>query len=283
MMTMSKNDRHERFAALHQSGCFVMPNPWDAGSARILAAHGAKALATTSAGYAFTLGRPDMGTVTRDEALAHAETILAATPLPVSGDFENGFGDSPDHVGETVRLAGEVGLSGCSIEDTMMENGAPAYAFDLAVERIGAGADAARSLGRPFVFCARADGIMNGSYDTDEAIRRLQAFEKAGADLLYAPLPPDMDALGRIVASVTKSVNALVAGPFTQFGLPDFAALGVRRLSVGSALARATHAVIASAAQHMAAGNFSDLRNGASGGEIDALLEKGAGPADRPA
>jgi len=273
---VNTNERHERFAEMHKTGCFVMPNPWDAGTARLLAAHGAKALGTTSAGLAFTLGRTDMGTVTRDEALTHAQTILAATPLPVSGDFENGFGDRPDDVAETVRLAGEVGLSGCSIEDTVMEGTNPAYEFDLAVERIAAGVDAARRLSRPFVFCARADGVMNGHYDTDEAIRRLQAFENAGADLLYAPLPPSMEELSRIASSVSKPINALVAGPFTRYSLPDFAAIDVRRLSVGSALARATHAIVNQAARSLANGNFSDLQNGASGSEIDALLEKGA-------
>jgi len=128
--------RHQQFQDLHRAGCFVIPNPWDAGSARMMAAAGARALATTSSGFAFTLGRPDMGTVTRDEALAHAEAIVAATPLPVSGDFENGFRDDPDGVAETVRLAAEAGLSGCSIEDTLMVEGNPAYEFGLAVEQI---------------------------------------------------------------------------------------------------------------------------------------------------
>src|SRR5690554_2156685 len=154
--------RHESFHALHQAGCFVIPNPWDAGSARMMAALGARALATTSAGFAFTLGRPDKGRVTREEALAHAESIVAATDLPVSGDFENGFADEPDRVAETVRLAREAGLSDCSIEDIRMVEGNPAYDFDAAVERIRAGADAARSLPDPFVLCARADGVMTG-------------------------------------------------------------------------------------------------------------------------
>ena len=134
-----------------------MPNPWDAGSARKMADHGATALATSSAAQAFVLGRPDMGTLSRDEALAHAQDILAATPLPVSGDFENGFGDAPEDVAETVRRAGEIGLSGCGIEDTVMSPGNPAYDFDLAVERIRAAVAAARALGRPFVLTARAD------------------------------------------------------------------------------------------------------------------------------
>lgn len=269
--------RHEDFHALHQSGCFVIPNPWDAGSARLMAALGAKALATTSAGFAFTLGRPDMGHVTRDEALAHAEAIVAATPLPVSGDFENGFADAPDDVAETVRLAAEAGLSGCSVEDTMMVEGNPAYEFDLAVERVRAAAAAAKALGRPFVFCARADGVMNGVYDTDEAIRRIQAFEAAGADLLYVPLPPDMASLKRVVESVSRPVNALAAGRFANFSKNDFAAAGVRRISVGSAVARATHKVIVDATTAMLDnGDFSPLLAVMPGSEIDALLLKGA-------
>lgn len=270
--------RHEAFHALHQSGCFVIPNPWDAGSARMMAALGAKALATTSAGFAFTLGRPDMGTVTRYEALAHAEAIVAATPLPVSGDFENGFADAPDDVAETIRLAAEAGLSGCSVEDTMMIDGNPAYEFGLAVERIRAAASAARSLGRPFVFCARADGVMNGVYDTVEAIRRIRAFEEAGADLLYVPLPPDMDSLKRIVDSVSKPVNALAAGPYVRYSVEEFADLGVRRISTGSAIARATHRVIADTVSAMLdKGDFTPLANGMKG--IDRLLLKGANDA----
>jgi len=271
-------ERHAAFEALHQSGCFAIPNPWDIGSARLMAACGAKALATTSAGHAFTLGRPDMGRVTRDEALAHAQDLIAATPLPVSGDFENGFGDSPGEVALTVQLSGEVGLSGCSIEDTQMVGGNPPYPFDLAVERIRAAAGAARALGRPFVLCARADGVMNGHYDTDEAIRRVRAFEDAGADLLYVPLPPDMAALERIAASVEKPVNALAAGPFTSVTLEQFAAAGVRRVSIGSAMARLTHKVIVDATRAIIGhGDFSQLSKGISGDTIDDLLVTGAG------
>lgn len=269
--------RHEAFAALHQSGCFVIPNPWDAGSARMMAAGGAAALATTSAGFAFTLGRPDMGTVTRDEALAHAQEILAATALPVSGDFENGFGDTPDDVAETVRRAGEIGLSGCSIEDTRMVGGAPAYEADLALERIRAGVSAARALGRPFVFCARADGVMNGSYDVAEALRRLQAFEAAGADLLYAPLLPDAAALETVVAGLRAPLNVLAVGRMAKLGVAGLAARGVRRISLGSALARATHALIHDRmTDTLEKGDFSGLRVSTSGDEIDAMLIKGA-------
>jgi 2-methylisocitrate lyase-like PEP mutase family enzyme len=270
--------RHQAFWDLHQAECFVIPNPWDAGSARMMAALGAKALATSSAAHAFTLGRADMGGVSRDEALAHAEMMVAATPLPVSGDFENGFGDAPDVVAETVRLAAEVGLSGISVEDTQMVAGNPAYAFDLAVERIRAGAVAARALGRPFVFCARADGVMNGSYDLAEGIRRLQAFEAAGADLLYLPMPKSRADLTKVTFAVKAPVNALAAGLFRRMSLLDFAHMGVRRVSTGSQIARLTHAAIRDSVQDMLGpGLFTPLLDSAAGSEIDALLIRGAG------
>jgi 2-methylisocitrate lyase-like PEP mutase family enzyme len=269
--------RHLAFHDLHQQGCFVIPNPWDRGSARMMAALGAKALATSSAAHAFTLGRPDLGGVSRDEALAHAQDLIAATPLPVSGDFENGFGDTPEEVAETVRLSGEVGLSGISVEDTQMVPGNPAYAFDLAVERIRAGAAAARALGRPFIFCARADGVMHGTYDLAEGIRRLQAFERAGADLLYLPCPPDVAGLKQIIASVTRPVNALAVGPFKTLTVADLARTGVRRISTGSQIARLTHAAIRDSVSAMLTeGSFAPLTRTASGDEIDALLLKGS-------
>ncbi len=269
-------DRHDTFALLHGAGCFVMPNPWDRGSARVMAALGAKALATSSAAHAFTLGRPDMGGVTRDEALAHAEDIVSATALPVSGDFENGFVDAPEDVAETIRLAAEAGLSGCSIEDTQMIDGNPAYDFGLAVERIKAAVSASRSVGRSFVLTARADGVMNGVYDLAEGIRRLQAFEAAGADCLYLPVPPGMEELKTILSSVSAPVNALAAGPLTDHDQREFASLGVRRISLGSMPARVTHAALVSAMQNvLGSGDFSALQSAASGGDIDRLLEEG--------
>jgi len=270
--------RHQAFHDLHRSGCFVIPNPWDAGSARMMAALGAQALATSSAAHAFTLGRADLGGVSRDEALAHAEMIVAATNLPVSGDFENGFADDPDGVAETVRLASEAGLSGCSIEDTWMIAGNPSYDFSVAVERIRAAVSAARGLGRPFVLCARADGVMHGSYDLDEGIRRLQAFEAAGADLLYLPVPPDRAGLARVLASVSGPVNALAAGPLRALSVAAMAAMGVRRISTGSQIARVAHAAIRDAMTGMLHdGTFAGLRGAASDDEIDALLQRGAG------
>jgi 2-methylisocitrate lyase-like PEP mutase family enzyme len=273
---MRLDQRHQLFHDLHQAGCFVIPNPWDRGSARMMAALGAKALATSSAAHAFTLGRPDLGGVSRDEALAHAQDLLAATDLPISGDFENGFGDSPDTVAETVRLAAEAGLSGISVEDTQMIPGNAPYAFDLAVDRIRAGVSAARTLGRPFVFCARADGVMHGTYDLSEGIRRLQAFESAGADLLYLPVPPGRAELAKILGSVTRPVNALAAGPLKAMTIAELAAMGVRSISTGSQIARLTHAAIRDATVALLdQGSFAPLAATASGDEIDELLLKG--------
>lgn len=270
-------ERHQKFHALHQQGCFVIPNPWDMGSARMMAASGAVALATSSAAFAFTLGRPDMGHVTREEALKHAEDIVRATPLPVSGDFENGFADAPDDVAETIRLAAEAGLSGCSIEDTQMTEGNPAYDFEFAVDRIKAAVDAARSLKQPFILCARADGVMNGVYDLDEGIRRIQAFERVGADLVYIPVPPGPEELRRVIASVKAPVNALAAGPLTKLSVKEIAAIGARRISLGSMIARVTHAAIADQMDAIIKdGDFTKLSAAASGSKINAMLEAGA-------
>lgn len=268
-----------RFRALHRPGQpFVLANAWDVGSARMLAALGAEAIGTSSAAHAFTLGRPDMGGVSRDEALAHAEALVAATPLPVSGDFENGFGAAPETVAETVNLAAETGLAGISVEDTDLP-GSGAYEFDLAVDRIRAGVEAAKALDDDFVLLARADGVLNRSYDLDEGIRRLQAYEAVGADALYLPLPPDLDSLRRVCASVSAPVNALVAGPFTRHSRQELADAGVARISLGSSLARATHRVIADAARAMFDnGDFSLLAAGIGGNEVDRLLEEGARP-----
>jgi 2-methylisocitrate lyase-like PEP mutase family enzyme len=273
----STDDRQQVFAALHRRGCFVIPNPWDVGTARVMAACGAQALATTSGGFAFTLGRPDSGHVTRDEALTHAESIVRATPLPVTGELENGYADDPDGVAESVHLAAEVGLSGCSIEDTRMVEGHPPYDLDAAVERVVAAVDTARSLPHPFVLCARADGVLTGAYDVDEAVRRIQAFERAGADLLYVPTPPSPLDQQRIVEAVGTPVNALSAGALAGLSLADFAAMGVRRVSIGSRLASVTHAVVRDVTQALCGdGDLSGLAGAAAGDDIDALLHAGA-------
>ncbi|MCP5085896.1 MAG: isocitrate lyase/phosphoenolpyruvate mutase family protein [Rhodobacteraceae bacterium] len=272
---MPRHDPGPAFRALHQKGNpFILANAWDIGSAKVLAALGAQALGTTSSGHAFTLGLPDMGHVTRDQALAHAADLVAATPLPVSGDFENGYGDAPEVVAETVRLACEAGLAGCSIEDTSFPTSAP-YDFDLAVERIKAAVAATRALPRDLVLVARADGIMNRQYDIDEALRRLKAFEATGADCLYAPLPKTVDDLRRICSEIKKPVNALAAGPlYTQVSRQDYADMGVARISLGSALARFVHSAIVEGAKPILEdGDFSALADAMPGKDLEALLQ----------
>ncbi|WP_425101209.1 isocitrate lyase/PEP mutase family protein [Tropicibacter sp. S64] len=262
-----------RFRDLHRPGDpFILANAWDIGSARMLAGLGAQAIGTSSAAHAFTLGRPDMGQVTRDEALTHAQTLVSAVNLPVSGDFENGFGEAPETCAETVRLSCEAGLAGISIEDTALPDDSP-YDRALAIERIRAAAAAARALPRDFILCARADGVMNGHYDLTEAIARIQGYEQAGADCVYIPLPPTFDDVATICQSVKVSVNVLVAGKFTSHLRLQYAKVGVARLSLGSALARATHRVIHDAARKMFDdGDFSGLMPSISGAEVDKLL-----------
>ncbi|MCZ4354462.1 isocitrate lyase/phosphoenolpyruvate mutase family protein [Roseovarius aestuarii] len=261
------------FRNLHRKGDpFVLANAYDLGSTKVLTALGAQAIGTTSNGHAFTLGLPDMGHITRDQALAHAQEIVAATHLPVSGDLENGYGDAPEAVAETVRLAAEAGLAGCSIEDTNMADMA-SYDFDLAVERIKAGVAAARALPGDFVFVARADGIMNGAYDIEEALRRLRAFDIAGADCLYAPMPATLGDLQKIIDATDKPVNVLAVGPYARISRADYAAMGVARISLGSGLARVTHAALINAARHILdEGDFSDILNAAPGKDTEALL-----------
>lgn len=265
------------FRALHRPGDpFVLANAWDVGTARVLAALGAEAIGTTSAGHAFTLGLPDGARITRDQALAHAVELARATPLPVSADLENGYGDAPDAVAETVRLAGEAGLAGCSIEDIALP-GAEAYAFEEAVARVAAAAGAARGLPTDFVLVARADGVMTGAYGIEEALRRVRAFDEAGADCLYVPQLPDLSALRAVCQATSKPVNALAAGPFATLGRADLAAAGAARISLGSQLARVAHAAVMEAGRSVLAGDFTALSRAAEGAEVDALLDRGGG------
>jgi 2-methylisocitrate lyase-like PEP mutase family enzyme len=262
------------FRELHKPGePFVLANVWDSGSAKLFAALGAQALATTSAGHAFTLGVKDMGGISRVESLKHAHELVGATHLPLSADLENGYGHSPIDVATTIRMAGNAGVAGCCIEDTALPNKMP-YDFDFAVERISAAVDAIRKLDEDFVLTARADGVMTGQYDTDEAIRRIQAFEAAGADVLYVPLPPSMEDLARICKSVKAPVNALAAGQFAQYTVADYANIGIARISLGSAMARVTHATIVNSAKEIfAKGDFSSFLNGISSAEVEDLFE----------
>src|SRR5215831_13648327 len=210
LMSLTQNEKAARFHALHKGpGAFVIPNPWDAGSARILAGLGFRALATSSAASASAIGRRDGG-LTRDEALAHARLIVDATDLPVSADLEKGFGSAPEVVAETVRLAAGVGLVGCTIEDSTGVPASPLYELSLAVERIAAAAEAARGLGFPFFLTARAHNLLYADPSLDETIRRLQAYERAGADVLFAPGLPDLAAVKAVCTAVSKPVNFMV-------------------------------------------------------------------------
>lgn len=267
------DDIGTQFRALHRPGKpFVLANAWDAGSAKMLQSMGAKAIATSSAAHAFTLGFADDGTLTRDQTLAHAQDLVAAVSVPVSGDFENGFGVDPETCAETVRLAAEIGLAGICIEDTDLP-GTSAYARELAVERIRAAAAAARALPGDFFLVARADGCLQGGYGIDEAIARVQAFDAAGADGLYVPIPPSMDDLQKVCRATKKPVNALAAGPFAKTTLEEFAAIGVARISMGGALARASHKLIYDICGEMfEKGNFSGLGDILSSEIMDKLL-----------
>jgi 2-methylisocitrate lyase-like PEP mutase family enzyme len=244
-MRASPAEKGERFRALHaRAGAFVIPNPWDAGTARILAGLGFEALTTTSAGLAFTLGRRDgAGLVTREETLANARAIVEATDLPVAADLENGFGDAPEAAAETVRLAGEVaGVVGGSIEDTTGDPRRPLYELQHAVERVAAAVEAARRLPFPFVLVGRAENFLHGRPDLDDTIRRLQAFEAVGADALFAPGLTRPEDIRTVCASVGKPVNVvmgLVGVNDTGFSVGQLASLGVRRISLGSSLSRA--------------------------------------------
>jgi len=236
-MATSQSEKARRFRALHErEGVFVIPNPWNVGSARILAALGFEALATTSLGMAVALGKRD-GAVSRDDALAHCRAIVGATDLPVSADLENGFGDDPATVAETIRLAAATGLAGGSVEDASGDPRRPIYDFGLAVERVAAAVEAARALPVPFTLTARAENFLRGPPDLDDTIRRLQAFEQAGADVLYAPLLPDLAAIKTVCASVSKPLNVLAGRP--QFSVAELEAAGVKRVSLGGLLARA--------------------------------------------
>ncbi len=237
---MNQHEKAERFARLHQGpGAFVIPNPWDAGSANVLTQLGFQALTTTSYALAWTLGRPDgSNAVSRDEALANARAIVEATDLPVAADLENGYGDDLATVAETIRLAAAAGLVGGSIEDATGREGDPIYPLDVAAERIAAAARAARSLPFPFALVARAENFLHDRPDLDDTIARLQAYERAGADVLYAPMLQNAEQVRAVCRAVSKPVNVLAAGPLGALTVEDFEALGVRRISVGSRLHR---------------------------------------------
>ena len=238
-MKISQSEKAILFQKLHQvPGAFIIPNPWDAASARILASLGFKALATSSGAAACAIGRRD-GQLTRDEALTHARTIVEATDLPVSADLEKGFGEDPAAVAKTVQLAAEAGLVGCTIEDSTGKPDRPLFDFGRAVERIAAGVQAARALPFPFTLTARAHSFLYLSPDLDETIRRLQAFEKAGADVLFAPGLPDLSSVRAVCAAVSKPFNFMVGMKGKSFSVNELAAAGVKRISLATSLYRA--------------------------------------------
>jgi 2-methylisocitrate lyase-like PEP mutase family enzyme len=238
-------DLRQHFRSLHATP-FVIPNPWDAGSARILAALGFPALATTSAGFANALGRPD-GRVTRDEAIAHCRAIAAATPLPVSADLENGFGDTPEAVAETIALANGTGLAGCSIEDWGGERGL--YEKGLAIDRVRAAIEASRKDASPLVVTARCENFLCGNPDLSDTIARLQAYQEAGADVLYAPALSSAEQVRSVVAAIDRPLNVLLlpGGPT----VPELFAAGASRVSTGSALASAAQDALVQAAREL--------------------------------
>jgi 2-methylisocitrate lyase-like PEP mutase family enzyme len=275
---MTTDDPGGAFRALHRPGDpFVLANAWDRGTARLLAGLGAPAIATTSAGFAFTLGLPDGARITRDQALAHAADLAAAVPLPVSADLENGYADDPEDVAETIRLAGDAGLAGASIEDIALPS-EDAYPRGLAVERIRAAVAAARALPGDFVLTARADGLLTGAYDLDEALARIRAFAEAGADCLYVPGLADAAAQRAVCATTPLPVNALATGAFVNLSRAEFGKLGVARISLGSGLARLAQAAVVEAAQAALGGDFAPLGWAATGAVIDPLVAKGGAP-----
>jgi 2-methylisocitrate lyase-like PEP mutase family enzyme len=248
-MTTSQSDKAARFRALHQgAGAFVIPNPWDAGSARILAGLGFQALATSSGASAGILGRRD-GKVRREEALVQFRGIVDATDLPVAADLEKGFGDAPAVAAETIRLAAEVGLVGGSIEDATGDTEKPLFDFGQATERVAAAVEAARALGFPFILTARAENFLRGNPSLDDTIKRLQAFEKAGADVLFAPGLPDLASVRAVCAAVTKPFNFMVGIRGKSFTVAELEAAGVKRISLATSLYRAAMSGLVDAAR----------------------------------
>lgn len=271
---MNQREKAERFRALHQGpGAFVIPNPWDGGSARILAGLGFQALATSSGAAAGVLGRKD-GKITRDEALAQVRIMVAATDLPVSADLEKGFGDAPSVMAETVTLAAQAGLVGCSIEDATGNKEKPLYPFRDAVERVRAAVQAAKRLPFPFMLTARAENFLRGNPDLEDTINRLQAYEKAGADVLFAPGLPDLEAVRKVCQSISRPVNFMVAIKGKSFSVAELEAAGVRRISLATSLWRAAMSGLVEAAREVKEkGTFGYLERSLPGAELGKYLQ----------
>jgi 2-methylisocitrate lyase-like PEP mutase family enzyme len=274
-MTRTLAERRADFRALHHSGCFAIPNPWDIGSARWLEGLGFKALATTSSGYAWTLGRPD-GALSRAAVLAHLRDIAAATDLPVNADFESGFAADPQGVAESVRMAIETGVAGLSIEDSTGDPAQPLLDIDVAVARLRAARAAIDEAGGEVLLVGRAENFFAGRPDLDDAIARLKAYSEAGADCLYAPGIRTREQIAAVVAAVApKPVNLLV-GSASELTMKDIEALGVRRVSVGGAMARAAWGGFIRAARGIAEeGRFDGFAEAAPGNELNAFFQGG--------
>ncbi|MEP7278449.1 MAG: isocitrate lyase/phosphoenolpyruvate mutase family protein, partial [Bacteroidota bacterium] len=259
-----------------RTGIFVIPNPWDAGSAKILTGLGFEALATTSAGLAFSLGKQDgQGVVTRLETLRNAQEIVAATHLPVSADLENGYGDEPGTCAETILLAAATGLAGGSIEDSTGRSADPIYSFELSVERVAAAVKAARSLGSPFMLTARAENLLHGRNDLPDTLRRLEAYANAGADVLFAPGLQTREEIVAVVKAVApKPVNVVIGLNKGSFTLAELADMGVKRVSLGSSLSRAAYgSFYRSAGEVMRTGNFDFIRDTVSYADLNTLFK----------
>ena len=270
----ARDQKTAAFRALHASGCFVMPNVWDSGSAHLFAGLGFPALATTSSGFAYTTGRRDgVGEISRDDALAHAAAIAAATDLPVSADLEDGYADSPEGVAETIRLAAKAGLAGVSIEDARPTGDPACYSFESAAARIAAAVSAAQDAN--IVLTARADGLMTGAYDLQEAIRRLQAFEAAGAEVLYSPGLADLNQIKTVASAVNRPLNHVIGLGAAGATLEELAAAGARRISLGGSLARVALGAALEAGAAMNRGDFSRAEAGPAWRDILTTMKPG--------
>jgi 2-methylisocitrate lyase-like PEP mutase family enzyme len=269
----SQAEKARTFRTLHErGGAFIIPNPWDVGTARLLAHLGFEALATTSMGYAFSLGRLD-NSLNRKETLTNASAIASATLLPVSADLENGFGDAPEVVAETISLAAQAGVVGGSIEDATGRAEQPIYEIEEAIDRVRAAVAAARYLSFPFTLTARAENYLHGRPDLKDTIKRLQAYQEAGADVLYAPGLATKEDIAAVVSSVDRPVNALMGLQGVRLSLDELSAIGVKRVSVGSTLCRTALAAFLSAAKEMREhGTFTFAAEAASPKEISAIF-----------
>ena len=273
----SQKDKGLAFKALHEHpGCFVMPNPWDAGSARILTGFGFEALATTSAGFAFSIGRRDgEGKLSREDVLENARAIINVVDLPVSADLEGGFGDTPEDAAKTISEAARVGLVGGSIEDATGNKDKPLFSIDEAATRIKAAVEAARSLPVPFVLTARAEGFLRGVADLNDVIKRLQAYEAAGADVLFAPGLPDLAAVEKVCGSLKKPFNFMVGIKGKSFSKAELEAAGVKRISLATSLYRAAMTGLVDAAREVKEkGTFSYLDRSISTPDLNAFMKE---------